>query len=93
MEIILLSFWLIPILLSYLKNTRDLRGIRKLSRPFFVKPVHGASRIDQATLLNVFNRTETFYLLENLPLFDDILGFNFIMGSIRVKTLCFTKRI
>ena len=64
----------------YLKNTRGLRGIRKLSRPFFVKSVHGASRIDQATLVNVFNRTETFYLLENLPLFDGILGFNFIRG-------------
>lgn len=52
--------------------------MKKLSRPFLVKSVHGASRIDYSTVVNVFNRTETFYILENLPIFDGIVGFNFI---------------
>lgn len=49
-----------------------------MSKPFLVKSVHGASIIDQATRVNVLNMTETFFLLQNLPLFDGILGFDFI---------------
>lgn len=55
-----------------------LKGIKKLSTPFLVKSIHGANIIDYKAMINLFNTTETFFLLQDLPLFDGILGFSFL---------------
>lgn len=65
---------------SYITNIIRLRNIKGLKNPFLVKSIHGADIVNQKTLVNVFNRTETFFILPNLSLFDVIIGFSFIKG-------------
>ena len=55
-----------------------MKYIKKLFKSFFVKSIHGVSMIDHATLVNLFGRTETFYLLQKIPVFHGILGFDFL---------------
>ena len=40
--------------------------------------------VDRRTLVNFFGRTETFFVLSNLFLFDGIIGFSFIKSIKRV---------
>ena len=65
----------------YIKNSDQLKGIKKVEKPFLAKSIHGASRIDHKTLVNIFNRTETFFLLHDIPIFDAILAFGFIKSA------------
>ena len=63
---------------SYITNVNGLKGIKETKKPFLVKSIHGAELIGHQTLINVLNKTETFFLLPKLTLFDGILGFSFI---------------
>ena len=72
---------------SYIKNSDKLKNIKKSAKPFLVKSIHGASRIEYETPVNVFNNTHTFYVLYSLPFFDGILGFNLIKQLVDIINL------
>lgn len=63
---------------SYITNINGLKNIKEVEKPFLVKSIHGADTINNKTLVNVLNHTETFFILPNLSLFDGIIGFSFI---------------
>jgi len=69
---------------SYIKNFDLLKGIKPLEKPFLVKSIHGATRIEHQTRVNILNRTEPFFILHDLPIFDGILGFSLIKSAIGI---------
>jgi len=63
---------------SYVKPSKNLKGVSKINKNFIAESIHGKSVISEKCTLNLFNQNAVFYLLPDLKSYDGIIGFELL---------------
>jgi len=63
---------------NYVKPVKELKTILPVAKPFSVNSIHGSTEIKEKCLINIFNHTSPFFLLDTLSSFDAIIGFDLL---------------
>nr|AAA28600.1 reverse transcriptase endonuclease [Drosophila virilis] len=63
---------------NYVKPLTELKTITPVAKSFSVNSIHGSTEIKRKCLMNIFQHTSPFFLLDTLSSFDAIIGFDLL---------------